>query len=738
MTLGAAANSLPLLETTRDDLHHQLYRYAQDMHELMEQHSHLQSRYQAVLQSQGRASLSNDLLLVGLRGGSTPYLVTDSSGTITGVNACSEPLLGESGFDLRGVSLVELVPQAQRQTVVALLMQLSGLNGNSAILQCQIDLFDGLELASINHFDVLIVPMQTYTRVEFFWLLHPSAAGTADHLSAVQQFNLLHASRYGMLLTDAKGLICATNQAFCRVTGFEASEVCGRNPNMLSSGRHDSSFYQALWHELTTLGSWSGEFFNRRKNGQIYPEWSTVKAVKNVAGDTLAYLSVFADSSHHLNDTEQLSRLAYHDALTGLPNRRLLEDRLTQSLSVAQREGTGLSLFFIDLDRFKPINDGLGHEVGDLVLQEVARRLKKSVRQGDTAARVGGDEFVILLQSVVRAEDLESIASTVLSKLSEPITAANHQLLVGASIGCARFPQDGSDMGTLLKHADNAMYAAKRFGGNHFCFHEFKGDHNAFANLGIDLWRALERHEMHLLYQPQVTASGQLSGCEALLRWTHPKLGVIAPSTFIPLAETNGAILPLGDWVLDAACRQLRQLQDAGLPQLTMAVNVSSRQLRDPGFANRVCQILLAAGVAPHALELEITETEALQCEDDGQQRLQPLRALGVKVAIDDFGTGFSSLSRLHTLPIDRLKIDQSFVRNLATSVNARAISQCFVSMGQAMGVEVLAEGVETSEQHQVLSDQGCHLIQGYFTGRPMTADALLACFKPAQPEATA
>lgn len=720
-----------------NDLRSQLYRYAQDLQELMEQHGQLQSRYQAVLQSQGRASLSNDLLLVGLRDGDTPYLVTDSSGNVTGVNACTEPLLCESGFDLRGLSLMQLVPQAQRKTLEALLAQLTGLNGNSAILQCQIDLFDGLERDGMSHFDVLIVPLQADARVEFFWLLHPSASGTADHLSAVQQFELLTDSRHGLLLTDASGMICATNPAFSRITGFASSEVCGRNPQMLSSGRHDSGFYQAFWSELTTLGSWSGEFFNRRKNGQIYPEWSTVKAVKNVVGDTLAYLSVFADSSHHLNDTEQLARLAYHDALTGLPNRRLLEDRLAQALSLAKREGSGLSLFFIDLDRFKPINDEFGHEVGDLVLQEVARRLKKSVRQGDTAARVGGDEFVILLQSAVRTEDVESIASTVLSKLSQPIKVASHQLLLGASIGCARFPQDGSDMATLLKHADSAMYAAKRFGGNHFCFHEFEGKHNAYADLGLDLWRALERHEMHLLYQPQVTAGGQLRGCEALLRWTHATLGMVSPLTFIPIAEANGAILSLGDWVLDTACRQLKQMQDAGLQHLTMAVNVSSRQLRDPNFAKRVCQILLAAGVAPQALELEVTETEALQGEVDGRQLLRSLREMGVKIAIDDFGTGFSSLSRLHALPIDRLKIDQSFVRDLATSVNARAISQCFVSMGQAMGMEVVAEGVETSEQHEVLSAQGCHLIQGYFTGRPMTADALLAHFNPAQPEAT-
>jgi diguanylate cyclase (GGDEF)-like protein len=499
---------------------------------------------------------------------------------------------------------------------------------------------------------------------------------------------------------------------------------------LLSSGRHDDKFYKSFWAELNALGSWSGEFFNRRKSGQIFPEWKTIRAVRNAAGDTLAYLSVSADITPQRNDSDQLARMAYHDTLTGLPNRSLLEDRMAQSLSRAKRDGTGLSLFFIDLDRFKPINDQLGHEVGDQVLQEVARRLEKSVRQGDTAARVGGDEFVILLQSVVRAEDVESIANVVLSRLSAPVVVGEHQLLVGASIGCARYPQDGGDLGTLLKHADQAMYAAKRLGGSHFCLHEIRGSPNAVANLGHDLWRALERKEMHLVYQPQVTASGALRGCEALLRWTHATLGAVPPLTFVPLAEANGAILPLGDWVLDSACRQLKRFQNAGLRDLTMAVNVSARQLNDPDFPSRVCQALLATGIAPHTLELEVTESEALQCESDGQRRLQSLRALGVKIAIDDFGIGFSSLSRLQMLPIDRLKIDQSFVRELATSFNARAISQCFVSLGLAMGLEVVAEGVETGEQHQVLTEQGCHLIQGYFTGRPMSAEALLDRFK--------
>jgi EAL domain-containing protein (putative c-di-GMP-specific phosphodiesterase class I) len=281
-------------------------------------------------------------------------------------------------------------------------------------------------------------------------------------------------------------------------------------------------------------------------------------------------------------------------------------------------------------------------------------------------------------------------------------------------------------MATLLKRADSAMYAAKRRGGNHFSFYQSDTDPSVVPSIGLDLWQAIERQQLHLVYQPQVSATGRLHGCEALLRWTHPSLGEISPLKFIPVAETNGAIIPLGDWVLATACRQLRYWQDNGLPELNMSINVSSRQLRDPSFPDRVCQILLANGVKPQFIELEITESEALQSQACGDERLQPLRALGIKIAIDDFGTGYSSLSRLKILPIDRLKIDQSFVRDVATSQDARAISQCFVTMGLAMGKEVVAEGVETSAQWQVLSSQGCHLIQGYFTGRPMAAESLL------------
>jgi len=717
------------------DFQSQLFRYAQDFQELISQHSQLQQRHQSALQSLGRTSLSRDLLTLTIAEGCTPYIVTDTRGTITQVSAEAQALLGESGLHWTGLPLLQLLPANQRASLTTLLQYLQDVHGNEAIELRQIDLFDGQDFDGTSRFDVMVVPLQTYAQLEYFWLMQPAQPGVTDDMAVLTGFGLLADSAKGLLVTDASGTIRVVNPALTQITGFEAAELLGHSPKLLSSGRHDAAFYKAFWDELLGTGSWSGEFFNRRKNGQIYPEWKTVKAVRNASGVTIAYLSVFADSAHH-NDAEELARLAYHDALTGMPNRRLLEDRMAQALKLAQRDASGFSLLFIDLDRFKPINDTLGHKVGDLVLQEVSQRLTRSVRQGDTAARTGGDEFVILLQNAVAPAHIETIVNGLLAKLSEPIAAGEHQLMIGASIGCARYPQDASDTATLVKHADNAMYAAKCFGGNHFCFHDPLGHAQGHANLGLDLWRAIEREELRLVYQPQVGTNGQLRGCEALLRWAHPMVGEVSPATFIPIAETNGAILPMGDWVLETACRQLKQWQQQGLPRITMSVNVAARQLGDPGFPARVAQILARTGVAPHDLELEITESEALHSESNGYHPLQILRATGIQLAIDDFGTGFSSLSRLQFLPVDCLKMDQSFVRALASGDKAHAISQCFVSMGLAMGMQVVAEGVETEAQHQTLIAQGCQLIQGYLTGRPMAPEAFLASFLH-RPEST-
>jgi diguanylate cyclase (GGDEF)-like protein len=448
--------------------------------------------------------------------------------------------------------------------------------------------------------------------------------------------------------------------------------------------------------------------------------------VEDANGKVLSYVAAIADLSHRDENSEQLTQLAYHDALTGLPNRRMLEDRLLQAITDSSREGCGLCVLYLDLDRFKPVNDELGHDVGDLVLQEVGARLKAAVRSGDTVARVGGDEFVIVLQSTSPVHDAESIASGILNALNSPIRAGYHTVSIGASIGCAIYPHDGQDAAALLKHADAAMYGAKRF-GTQFSFYE-TGSETPTFNLGFEIWQALERNEMHLVYQPQVrsVAQGRLRGCEALLRWNHSTLGEISPSTFIPIAEKNGAIVLLGSWVLLTACKQLRQWQSQGVNDFTMSVNVSLRQLRDPNFVTYLSGILAESGIASEYLELELSETESLLYQDEDRLHIEAVRKLGVKIAIDDFGVAFSSLAKLHSLSISSLKINPQFVKDLAESADARAISNCMVAIGVAMGIEVIAEGVESAEQLAVLSAQGCHVTQGYWTGHPMLAAELL------------
>ncbi len=462
--------------TEPDAMRNQLFRYAQDLQDLMEQHSVLQKRHLAVLQAQGRDGLHSDLLMSHLSESGIPYLITDREGLITHAQSEIKQLLGLDESALHGLPLLQLTPHRQRGQLNALLATLNAATYSAAIELRRFEMFDAIEIDSTRWLSVLMVPLNKLDCRETFWLLQPSKHPTDDTIETVIEFELLRDSSRGLMITDAKGIVRATNHTFSRISGYEASEVIGKNAHILSSGLHGLAFYQSFWSELLEQGSWEGEFFNRRKNGQIYPEWKTIRAVKNSAGEITCFISVFADSSNHTCAIEHLSRLAYHDALTGLPNRRLLEDRMTQALSQAQREDSGLSLLFIDLDRFKAINDLHGHEIGDLVLQEVGRRLKRSVRLGDTAARVGGDEFVILLQNTIGAKDVKAIANTLLSELRKPIHASELQFEIGASIGCARYPQDGTDIATLLKNADSAMYAAKRAIGSSFCFFDEQND----------------------------------------------------------------------------------------------------------------------------------------------------------------------------------------------------------------------------------------------------------------------
>ena len=528
-----------------------------------------------------------------------------------------------------------------------------------------------------------------------------------------------------ILLTDADCRIISVNQVFEEMTGYTPDEVIGQNPRLLSSGRHTPEFYAAMWQAIGSRGKWQGEVWNRRKSGDVFPVWLTISAYRDAQGKVLNYVGVSSDISEHVAAQERIRQLAYFDSLTHLPNRRLLQDRAEQALASAEREGKQVALLFVDLDHFKTINDSLGHSMGDRVLTEVSQRLQSCVRRMDTVARLGGDEFVVLLTDVT-IEGATEVARKLIRRVARPYQIENHELGVTPSLGISVFPQDGRDFEALLKHADTAMYRAKESGRNGYQFFASEMNVAALERLMLEnsLRQGIERGEFVLHYQPQIDlASGRIVGAEALVRWRHPQLGLVPPGKFIPVAEVSGLIVMIGEWVLGEACRQNRAWEQAGLPAVSVAVNISAVQYRSGRNEAIVATVLADTGLAPELLELELTEGIVMVGADATVATLQRISDMGVKLAIDDFGTGYSSLSYLKRFPIDRLKIDQSFVRDIVTDTDDWAISSAIISMGHSLRLQVIAEGVEYAEQLEMLRRQGCDEVQGYYFSVPLPAD---------------
>ncbi len=530
-----------------------------------------------------------------------------------------------------------------------------------------------------------------------------------------------------VVITDAERNIVAVNPAFTRVSGYDADEAIGKNPRFLRSGRQPPEFYAEMWSVIERDGVWQGELWNRRKSGEVYPAWLRINVYRDSEGRVINYIGLSSDISERHAAEAKIRQLAYYDPLTRLPNRTLLHDRVDQILAQASREGRLAALFFIDLDHFKTINDSLGHFTGDQLLCEVAQRMTGCIRRSDTLARLGGDEFVIVCGEAISMDGAAGIARKVLQAVAKPFTVDGHQLQVTPSIGISLYPQDGEDFETLLKHADTAMYRAKESGRNAYQFFAREMNEAALERLMLEnsLRVALERRELELHYQPQIElASGRIIGAEALIRWRHPQLGMIPPVRFIPVAEASGLIVPIGSWVLKEACRQAASWRRAGLPPITVAVNLSSAQFRQQRFEETVAGVLELTGLPADHLELELTESIVMEDAELTVQALRRLSVMGVQLAIDDFGTGYSSLSYLKRFPIDKLKIDRSFVRDIVTDVDDWAIASTVISMGQSLRLQVIAEGVETVEQLDMLRRQGCHAVQGYHFSKPLPADS--------------
>jgi diguanylate cyclase (GGDEF)-like protein/PAS domain S-box-containing protein len=527
----------------------------------------------------------------------------------------------------------------------------------------------------------------------------------------------------GVIITDPGQRIVAVNQAFTRITGYSEDEAKGQKPKLLRSGRHDDDFYRQMWKVIKTTGRWQGEIWNRRKDGVEYPGWLNISEVRDETDEIVNYIGVFADITAIKEAQEKLEHTAHHDALTGLPNRILFRDRLEQGMAAVRRSGKGLALLFIDLDRFKLVNDTLGHDAGDLMLQEVTRRLVGCLREEDTVARMGGDEFVVILNGIAQPEDAALLASRLLVVVGHPLTLAGHEVVPGLSIGISLYPQNGEEVDILLKNADAAMYRAKEKGRNCYQYYSNEMTEAGMDRLELesDLRQALEHGELMLHYQPQVDlAEGKIIGVEALIRWQHPSRGIISPAVFIPLAEDIGLIGLIGEWVLNTACAAAKAWQAAGLPFLRIAVNVSGRQISNDNVVDMVAAALQRSGLAPQFLEVEVTESVVMKDAARAISTLNALKELGISLAIDDFGTGYSSLSYLKRFPINKLKIDKTFVDGLPNEPDDAAIALAIIAMAHSLRLTVIAEGVETEAQLAFLLARGCDEIQGYFFSKPL------------------
>ncbi len=664
-------------------------------------------------------------------------LISDKQGIITQVNQQAELMLGYRQGELIGRSIELLVPEGYRAKHPELHAKFVAapvtrpLRAGRSVKARRKD-------GSSFDVDISVSPIKTEQGLFF-----------ASALRDVTQHKLAEAhlrvaaiafeSKEPMVITDADSVILQVNRAFTESTGYSKEEVVGQKINLLKSGYHDADFYEAMWEEIERFGTWQGEVWDRRKNGEVYPKWLIISVVKGDDDAITHYVGTHIDITERKAAEEQIKQLAFFDPLTQLPNRRLLQERLKHGIDVERRDGKQLALLMLDLDRFKAVNDSLGHLAGDELLQQVAARITARLRDVDMVARLGGDEFIVLLEDIAHPEDAARVAEDIIADLSKLFCVAQDEdVQIGVSIGISLYPQHGDSPEILMDHADAALYQAKDAGRG--CFAYFSEDLTLAAReriaLESRLRRAIEQGELRVFYQPQVDiASGRIVGAEALVRWQDPLEGLIPPIRFIPIAEDTGLIVAIGEWVLRETCRQGREWLDAGLPPLTLAVNVSSHQFRRSNICNLVATVLNETHFPAKQLELEITESGLMENQDHAPDILNCLRNQGIRLAIDDFGTGYSSLAYLKHFPLDLLKIDKSFIDDIPHMQDDMEIAATIIAMGHILGFKVLAEGVETAEQLAFLQEKGCDMYQGYIKSKPVPGEVFAELLRDQHPQ---
>ncbi|OQX12150.1 MAG: hypothetical protein BWK76_18105 [Desulfobulbaceae bacterium A2] len=652
-------------------------------------------------------------------------VTTDEDGMIETVNRAALQLFDYQEGELSGRSVTLLMtPDCALRHQEAFQRYLA--SGTRSLSQAPREVAGRNRLGESLVLELAISEFRTRQGRRFIGLMRDIHARKAAERRQLLADRVIDSSAEAMVITDKDNTILRVNPAFCTMTGYSEDEVLGQTPRISKSHHHPPEFYRDMWNLLNRFGIWQGEIINRRKSGDIYPAWLTINAICDPQGAVTNYLAIFTDITERKTAERRLAHLAHHDALTGLPNRLLLQDRFDQAMAHAQRDGHRIALLFLDLDRFKTINDSLGHPFGDRLLQAVALRLQESIRDTDTVSRQGGDEFVLLLTELALPDDAGLVAQKILAAMTEPFSVDQQQLGIMCSIGISIAPDDASDYDTLRRQADTALYAAKGAGRATYRFFTEQMNLHVLEILDLEhrLRHAVAGGELSLNFQPQFSlAESRLVGAEALLRWQHPELGAISPARFIPVAEESGLIVAIGEWVLTQACRQARAWLDAGLEVPVVAVNISALQFRQDNLVERVAAILVDSGLPPARLELELTESLLIQNLERTLSTLNAFKSMGIRLSIDDFGTGYSSLSYLKRFKLDILKIDQSFIRDLAEDADDAAIVRAIIQLARSLNLHVIAEGVETVAQRDFLLAQGCDHVQGYLFARPLTAE---------------